>query len=153
MFKFKTDRASAVSLRVSLMQLQISVTTIFCSTLKQMWKKDSKENGITNAPKKVTWVNRVNKFSFFPCFSADCQEELSPLQQVHQSVAPVLMRGSQGRPTTSILGCHWFEPRQELNSLRHQKERKTYLLKLRIKMERFDWVDRKTLAVASDVKI
>ena len=47
MLKFKTDRASAVSLTVSLMQLQISLTTILCSTLKQMWKKDSKENGIT----------------------------------------------------------------------------------------------------------
>ena len=52
MLKFKTDRASAVSLTVSLMQLQISLTTIFCSTLKQMWKQDSKESGITMHQRK-----------------------------------------------------------------------------------------------------
>ena len=73
-----------------------------------------------NAPKKVTRVHCVNRFGFSPRFSADYQQEISPLQQVHQSVGPVFIRGSQGRPTKSILGCHWFEPRQELNSLRHK---------------------------------
>ena len=120
MLKFNTDRASAVSLTVLLMQPQISVTTISCSTLKEMRKKDSKENGITMHQRKSREYNVSLDLVFPPAFLQIADRNLGTLQQVHQSVVPVFIRESEGRPKTSILGCHWFKPRQELNSLLHK---------------------------------